>query len=110
MIIQMTNEEFHELRQIIVKLNNPKATKNFNEIFNLSGDISKKKVNGFANPINKDIVISIEEECAKDVLMGIKVNAKDLGALTKAGVSITNAGKWISCLKNITASIMKFLG
>lgn len=108
MIIQLTKKEFTELRAIVVSLNNPTATEKFNEIFSVD-NISDRQVAGFVNPINKDIIIHINEKSGCKVLSGINLHAKELGRLIKNGVSISSAPKWISTLKGILNTITNSL-
>lgn len=104
MIIQMSNREFQEVRKFILAMKNPKANKVFNEIF------SKQQnggVKGFVNPINNDIVINIPENMSMEVEKVLVNYAPDIAKMAKGGVSITNAPKWLACLKNIFADITK---
>ena len=102
MIIQMSNREFQEMRKFLITLKNPKVTKAFNEVFNQ--DI-KGGVKGFVNPLNKDIVINIPEHLTYDVEKVFVKYGPDIGKMVKGGSSITNAPKWISCIKNIIADV-----
>lgn len=54
MNIQMTPEEFKELRKIVVKVNNPKLTKKFNAIF----DPKNNNIRGIKATIVKEIPLS----------------------------------------------------
>ena len=102
MIIQMSNQEFQEMRKFILIMKNPKVNKAFNEIF------SKEQnggVKGFVNPINNDIVINIPENMTMEVEKVLVNYAPDIAKMVKGGASITNAPKWLSCIKNIFSDI-----
>lgn len=102
MIIQLTNKEFQELRKFLINLKNPKATKAFNEVFSGS---PTGGVKGFVNPVNKDIIINIPESLAFDIEKIFVKNGDEIGKMIKNGSSISNAPKWISCIKNIFSEI-----
>ena len=104
MIIQMSNQEFQEVRKFILAMKNPKTNKVFNEIF------SKEQnggVKGFVNPINNDIVIHIPENMTMEVEKVFVNYAPDIAKMVKGGASITNAPKWLTCIKNIFTDITK---
>ena len=98
MIIQMSNKEFQEMRKFLITLKDPNVTKAFNEVFN--PDI-KGGVKGFVNPLNKDIVIDVPEHLTYEVEKVFVKYGPDIGKMIKGGASITNAPKWLSCIKNI---------
>ena len=107
MIIQMSNQEFQEVRKFILAMKNPKVNKTFNEIF------AKEQtggIKGFVNPINNDIVIHIPENASIEVEKVFVNYAPDIAKMVKGGSSITNAPKWLACLKNIFTDITKVLG
>ena len=103
MIITMTQREFQEFRKFIKEMKNQKVNKSFNEIF------SKEPtggVKGFVNPINGEIVINIPESLSYEVIKVFVKYAPDISKISKGGTSITNAPKWLSCLKNIYNDIV----
>lgn len=102
MIIQMSNREFQEVRNFILGLKNPEVNKVFNEVF--AKDI-KGGVKGFVNPLNKDIVIEIPEYLSYEVEKVFVKYSPDIAKMIKGGSSITNAPKWISCIKNLFSDI-----
>lgn len=106
MIIQLSNKEFQELRKILIGVKNPKANKIFNEMF---AKDSKSSVKGFVNPINNDIVINIPENLAVDVEKVFVEYSPDIQKLVKSGSSITNASKWLSCIRNVWSDILRVI-
>ena len=104
MIIQMSNKEFQELRKFIVNMKNPEANKAFNKIF---AKEQTSGVKGFVNPINQDIVIHFPEHMTIEVEKVLVNYSPDIAKMVKGGASITNAPKWLSCIKNIFADIAK---
>ena len=104
MIIQMSNREFQEIRKFVLAMKNPKVNKSFNEIFSKD---PTGGVKGFVNPINNDIVINIPESLTYEVEKVFVNYVPDIAKMVKGGSSITNAPKWLSCIKNIFADITK---
>lgn len=104
MIIQMSNREFQELRKFIIAMKNPKANKIFNEVF---AKEPTGGVKGFVNPINQDIIINIPENLSIEVEKVFVKYSSDISKMAKGGTSVTNAPKWISCIKNIFGDISK---
>ena len=104
MIIQMSNREFQEVRKFILGMKNPKVNKVFNEVFSKD---PTGGVKGFVNPINQDIVINIPENLSIEVEKVLVKYSPDIAKMIKGGSSITNAPKWLSCIKNIFSDIMK---
>ena len=106
MIIQMSNREFQEVRKFVLAMKNPKMNKAFNEVF------SKEPtggVKGFVNPINNDIVINVPESLSFEVEKVLVNYAPEIAKMVKGGSSITNAPKWLACIKNIFADITKVI-
>jgi len=102
MTIQMSNREFQELRKFLQAMKNPKVNKAFNEVF------SKEPtggVKGFVNPINNDIVINIPESLSFEVEKVFVNHAPEIAKISRGGSSITNAPRWLSCIKNIANDI-----
>lgn len=104
MDIKMSNREFQEVRKFILGMKNPKANKIFNEIF--SKDPSGG-VKGFVNPIDNTININIPENLSIEVEKVFVQYAPEIYKMTKGGSSITNAPKWLSCIKNIFTDIRR---
>ena len=98
MIIEMSTPEFKELRKTIIALNNPHANKYFNQIFEKN---STGPVKGFVNPLNQKVIIEISETSTLKVEEVFTKNAPDISKLIKGGASITNAPKWLSCIKTV---------
>jgi len=83
-------------------MKNPKVNKAFNEVF------SKEPtggVKGFVNPINNDIVINIPESLSFEVEKVFVNHAPEIAKISRGGSSITNAPRWLSCIKNIANDI-----
>ena len=104
MIIQMSSREFQEVRKFIMGMKNPKLNKVFNEVFSKD---PTGGVKGFVNPLNQDIVINVPEELTVEVEKVLVKYSPDIAKMVKGGSSITNAPKWLSCIKNIFSDITK---
>ena len=102
----MSNKEFQELRKVIIGLNNPKITKNFNNLFN--NDV-KTEVEAFVNPINKDIIINVPERISINIEKVMVKHAPEISKVSKGGTSITNAPKWISSLISLFNDFSKVI-
>ena len=98
MILKMNNREFQEFRKFILEMKNQKLNKSFNEIFSSE---PTGGVKGFVNPITKDIEVYIPESLSFEVEKVFVKHAPDISKMVKGGSSITNAPKWLSCIKNI---------
>ena len=106
MNIRMTNREFQELRKFLLAMKNPKVNKTFNEVF------SKEPtggVKGFVNPLNNEIEINIPESLTYEVEKVFVNHAADIAKIAKGGSSITNAPKWLSCIKSIANDIINVI-
>ena len=103
MTLTMTPREFQEFRKFVKEMKNQKLNKAFNEMF------SKEPtggVKGFVNPINGEIVVNIPETLSYEVMKVFVKYAPDIAKISKSGSSITNAPKWLSCIKNIYNDIV----
>lgn len=100
MEIKMSNKEFQETRKFILEMKNPKANKAFNEVFSLSKDVK-----GYVNPITKEVIIVIPESTSLEVEKVFVKYAPDIAKMSKGSHSITNAPKWLACIKNIYTDI-----
>ena len=102
MTIEMTNREFQELRKFLLAQKNQKVNKAFNEVFSKD---PTGGIKGFVNPINNNIVINIPEALSYEVMKVFVNHAGDIAKISKGGSSITNAPKWLSCIKSIANDI-----
>ena len=102
MIIEMSKKEFQEMRKFLMGLNNQKANKQFNAIFDKK---PTGEVRGFVNPLNQTVVIEISETATLNVESTFVKHAPDIGKMVKGGVSITTAPKWFAIIKNIFTDI-----
>ncbi len=107
MIIQLDPKEFQEIRRLVAGINNPKVTREFNNIFKFKGnDIKERKIGGFVNPLNQNVVIHIEEESAKILLGALAKHSREIGKMSKSPISITAAPKWLMLIKTIVDDVI----
>lgn len=102
MTIEMTTPEFKELRKTLIALNLPHVNKQFNQIFDTKHD---GPIRGFVNPLNQKVIIEISESSSIKVEEVFTKHAPDISKLIKGGSSITNAPKWLGCIKSIIADL-----
>lgn len=104
MYIEMSNSEFQELRKFVGGVNNPTLVHAFNNVFK---GPSSRKMKGYVHPVSKKICIDVNEELSLYVSKVLVKYSSTIGESVKSGACITNAGKWISLLKNIRADLSK---
>ena len=98
MIVQLTNSEFQELRNSIIKAKNPILTRYFNNIFKPDNNLPVK---GFSNPLNKDIIIELDEDSVIKFQKIITSHSYEICKAASGGVSLSAAPKYFAIAKRI---------
>lgn len=98
MIIQMTTQEYQEVKKFIQALNNKTITKYHNEVFTntFSGGVT-----GMVTPSKKDVIVTIPENLAIEIGKVFVSHGSNISKIFSKGCSISNLTKCISLLKNI---------
>ena len=104
MYIEMSNSEFQELRKFVGGVNDPTLIHAFNNVFK---GPSSRKMKGYVHPVSKKICIDASEDLSLYIGKVLVKYSSTIGETVRSGACITNAGKWISLLKNIRADLSK---
>lgn len=104
MTITMTAAEFKQITNLISNIGDQTLIRQFNKIFE-SKDPNREII-GYVNKNDSTITIVSSEKVAVKLLSIIASSGKEIGHLSKHGLTITNAPKWISLLKKLKNSIL----
>ena len=100
MIIKMSKQEFQELRNIVIAMDNPDVTKHFNSIFEKESKFLS------VNPTTKELTVSLPKEKVCQVERSIAKRGRNLGKLLKDGVNLSSATRWFSTVDSIWSDIV----
>jgi hypothetical protein len=106
MIITLTEKEFKEVRETVAGLGIPEATTSFNNIFT---NKKKDSVRGFANPLERTVIINIPEEIVVPIGKVLASYSDQIGILSTSGSSMPIALKWANMIKEIINSFKRVL-